>query len=605
MSNEERLSGSHDGVATRPAGGAPPAPLDLREDRCVVRLLFPFSFEATSTFARVCNRVLRTRVDDAPYGSTLDSVDPVRTRFWHPHTPPASEYLLPHVNGFLGAGPAEARSGFDAYVSTFRLHSPAPNRSAPGVRGDTPGPGDDRYRQHVFGTGSHGPRVVVRVADGWRDYVVDVSTVDLYLFQSGVGLLTFDIAPPTHVIATSEKPVGSWSPSEDAWTWEGRGPEPDPNDVHRLATDGATRRRFTLDDLVALNRALRRRPARSGTLLYRAVGTYASTRPDASDADRYVRAYAPFSLGAFARGLLAASVGPCDDASADGGPTEAWPEATWRFLNGSRVLAYTAAVLDTRAADGSRRSVTYDDVAAPLYWLRHGFDPSYRPTPSDVAATSNPEVLQTFENVVYGMSSEGVAALAWDVRDRPTPYIRDQFVARASNGHFWLYLLVLHQRFACMRLAQAVGAALHTVDLRRGRRQTRQHLLALREQIFEFFVRSWFAEVSDLRLYTRLYTHLQTALQTAPLLDEVKSEVEEYDEYRSRQQDARGARLANALTWVFFPVVVLVSLLPALVDFDAPDVRTTAWWTVGGLTGIYYAVVGGRMLYRRVRRRPT
>jgi hypothetical protein len=600
MSNPERPSDSHDGVATRHAEGAPQAPLLLQENGCVVRLLFPFAFEPTSTFARVCNRVLRTRVDAAPYGASLRSSDPARDRCWRPYTPTASEYVLPHVNGFLGAGPPEARLGFDPYVSTFRLHS-----AAPGAREDNPNPVDDRYRKHVFGTGRHGLHVVARGVEGWCLFVVDVSPVDLYLFQSGVGLLAFDVTPPTHVVVTSERPVVPWPPPEDAWTWTGSGPEPEAGDVHRLATANATRRRFTLDDLVTLNRALRRRRVHAVTPLYRALGTYASKHTDVPDVDRYTRVYTPFSLGAFARGLLTASIGPSDEATGDRRTTEAWPKATWRFLNGSRVLAYTAAVLDTHVPNGARPSVTYDDVAAPLYWLRHGFTPRYRPTASDLAVTSNPEVLQTFENVVYGLSSEGVATLAWEVRDRPTPFIRDQFVVRATGGHFQLYLLVLHQRFACMRLAQAVGTALHTVDLRRQRRQTRQHLLSLREQIFEFFVRSWFAEVSDLRLYTRLYTHLQTALRTAPLLDEVKSEVEEYDEYRSRQQDARGARLANALTWVFFPVVVLVSLLPALVDFNAPGVRTTAWWTVGGLTGLYYAVVGGRMLHRRFWRRPT
>ena len=145
--------------------------------------------------------------------------------------------------------------------------------------------------------------------------------------------------------------------------------------------------------------------------------------------------------------------------------------------------------------------------------------------------------------------------LAWD---SGIDFIRNQLHARVRHNYFLLFLLALHQRLATIHLAGLIGQTSYARLSRRPiRRSVAREIQHLRTRIFEFMIRCSFAEVSNMKTYTEVYRAWQRIFRVEALLEEVKTEMGELDDYLQRLQMERETRFINRLTWVFLPVTLV------------------------------------------------
>ena len=317
-----------------------------------------------------------------------------------------------------------------------------------------------------------------RRGESWR-YPTRVSGVTLYAFRSGVGVLVLELEPQGE-----------------------------------SSGDEAEAGTLTLDGLTRFVRAVR--AIRAGGGRHRFM--FRESR-DASDEPQYRRE----TVAEVVEGLLQETVG--EESTGDEG------RGAWTAFYEHRLLTYTYALV---VSDGE--ALTYDAVAEPLYRLRHAFDLQYSPSAADLDGRSSPEVLQTFGNVCLGLSMEGGAMLSLD---NGTPFVRDGLAARAGGAYFLLFLLALHQRLGALHMAQRMSEVARRGTIDDYDSETTRAVTALRNDFFEFKLRSWFADVSNLTMYTRVYRRWQEVLGVDPVLTEVMSESRELDDYLRRARDER------------------------------------------------------------------
>ncbi len=81
-----------------------------------------------------------------------------------------------------------------------------------------------------------------------------------------------------------------------------------------------------------------------------------------------------------------------------------------------------------------------------------------------------------------------------------------------------VHSLALHQRLATIHLARLIGQASY---LRYSHSPVRERVTRemqhLRARIFESIVRCWFAEVSNMKMYTQVYRAWQRVFAVEPL----------------------------------------------------------------------------------------
>lgn len=321
---------------------------------------------------------------------------------------------------------------------------------------------------------------------------LEIVDVNLFLFRSRVGFLTLEVrlVPPV-------------------------GGEP------------------SLEDLVTLNRFLRRARLDQKTpilqeLESRRPGT--SGEPEAN-ADPRLR-----GIRQTLRDLLE-PLGKEDEA--------------WTAPYGHRLMGFCFALLPTTAASGSG-TLTAEDLAPYLFWLRRGADTAY----THAAGDESPGTMRPFGNIHIGVGPEGAAVLAVE---NDAEFVSAQLSDRVRTGYFKVFLLALHQRVAAFALAMQVAqspAILATPKIVRpgDRRQLRR----LREDVFDYLVRGWYAVVSNSEHHSDLYATCQRVFQVDDAIREVRTEVEELDEYLHRNQAEVQNHRVNALTFLVTPIALLV-----------------------------------------------
>jgi hypothetical protein len=285
----------------------------------------------------------------------------------------------------------------------------------------------------------------------------------------------------------------------------------------------------------------------------------------------------------------------------------------WKPFFKRRLLGFALAVVEPVTDDTGADPA--DGLARPLFWLRHGFNESYQPAPSDLAFEGNPEVVRTFENVVFGVAMEGGAAL---LVNTGAPFVRDQLPVRIRHRYFLLFVLALQQRFGAIFLAERIAR----IGPARGHAEGAVYedalvarVTRLREEVFDFKTRGWFADVGTMRMYTEVYRRWKEVLLTDPLVEEIKSEVQELDDYLRRaqlrrerarerreqvaavRQDREAQRQSRALeilSYYLLPLTIVTSFGGINYEFI---VTHGGWWWLAG------AVAVGGVLTILVRRR--
>jgi len=387
--------------------------------------------------------------------------------------------------------------------------------------------------------------LVLPKAHGRKLLQFEVRDVDLYLFRIGVGFLVAEVGLLSGPLDRAEVGV--------------QAPEP-----------GA-------EDLVLFNHYFRR--VREDQDLPRIRGL----------ADRWQ------SLAQQDAGRVGANAGTCYEDDTNGREVVRDLLAPlgreglqWSALAGDRLIPFTFALLRASHND-SQRELALEARRRILFCLRRGYDLGYEPAEADLVEAGNPEVIPTFRNVSVGGCSEGAAIVAVEGAD---DFVREGLPARARNTYFPLFILVLQQRLAAIHLAAAIAREVRDrQSARRARDLPSISIRALRDRLFDFIVRGWYAEVSHEPQHAASYALWQKACRVDSLLAEVKSEIEELDEYLHRLEADRQAAVVNVLTLVATPLVLAIGFW-GMNFLEVTGISMKEPW-VWAATGLFYALYLG------------
>lgn len=444
------------------------------------------------------------------------------------------EYILPHVESFLYSFDSD-KPIEERYAVSFTLNARTLQRKVP-PQGKT-------------------ELVVKRDKGQVTRYPLNFRQVDIYLFRSGVGVLVFDIKLLQGISTAREN--GSESNQDE---------------------NPATGRKYqlTLEDLVNFNYEFRQ--------------SLREKDNDQSEMPRKRKRFIEIIKGKeeskkfILRRWMNELLHPIFNVSA----------SVHEFYD-ERLLGYSYALLENQgAAKGAEETRhQYESIKDYLFWLRNYFRQTYLPPEQETKLEDNPHVLAAFGNIYFGMSMDGGGVLVWDTGDS---FLRNNFSERVRKNYFVLYLLVLHQRLAAIYFAMQVSDKSINYQFKKlPAPAVLRDLKFLRAQIFEFIIKCWFADVSNMEMYSRVYRRWQDVMQVKALLQEVKNEVEELDDYFQRIQSEGEARFMNMLSWLFFPLIIMfgfwgmnfIELTQPGFSFFNPKI----WLITGVGFGVYYLFV--------------
>lgn len=180
----------------------------------------------------------------------------------------------------------------------------------------------------------------------------------------------------------------------------------------------------------------------------------------------------------------------------------------WEALYEHRMIGYGFILLSKFDEQGNLREVFYEEIKDKFYWLRNYNKPDYKPDPAELRLEDNPQIYRSYQNIYFGFSLEGGMTLVWDTGVK---FIREQFKARLQQEYFKIFLLALHQQMLAHRIGIQIGKISQNKKIEKS-------LKNLREQIFEFTVRTWFPQISNYRVYNEVYKRWHNVLDVEPLL---------------------------------------------------------------------------------------
>ncbi|OIP97818.1 MAG: hypothetical protein AUK55_03895 [Syntrophobacteraceae bacterium CG2_30_61_12] len=250
-------------------------------------------------------------------------------------------------------------------------------------------------------------------------------------------------------------------------------------------------------------------------------------------------------------------------------PLETTNELRW--LINKYLIGYHFLHTDTYACS--------DDKARDLFYLRKNYKDTYDAAERDLQLCDNPELVQTYRNIVFGQSLEGGVVLV-DATDHP---FYQSFPDKARHQYLLPFLLALHQRVALI----AYGIRINRLNI-----EDLHAVRTLRRRIIEFVLRWQFSQLSNLTSYNRVYRNWQRVLAVETLLREIKSEVNELDELLELEEQKCVARHWSLLNWLIFPVLIVSGVFGMNVwqftgaGLSLSDPRFWLW--VGGFFFLYY-----------------
>ncbi len=307
-------------------------------------------------------------------------------------------------------------------------------------------------------------------------------SVDLFLFRSGIGILALDL----EVKGVPEKGSnGEW-------------------------------RSASVDDIRKINAELVR--WHYGTYSFRKKVSGEDLPPDDHKNDK-------ITMGALLEQFLA----PFGKRKKD-----------WEALT-MNLLGFTYLFLSKKGEDGELEPLAYEEVADPFFGLRCFLDEKHRPAKQSLRLEDNPNIVQNYDNVFFGLSGSGWAIV---VLDNGAEFLKNQFQTKVRDNYFLLFLLGLHRLLAVQRLEQRLAG----IDMfREDKESARAFIVKVREYrdwVFDFTLHCSFNQVSNNDNYTRLHDLWSQVLGADRGELELRAIVEELDDYleraeRKKQEEAR------------------------------------------------------------------
>lgn len=241
--------------------------------------------------------------------------------------------------------------------------------------------------------------------------------------------------------------------------------------------------------------------------------------------------------------------------------------------------------------------------------MEYALSPGDRRLPPD-----NPAILQTYDNVVIGGSTEGIGFVVLG----GARFTRETLSDRFKRSYYPIYALALHTR---TKLVEMQRRAVEKIDASEAQPVQRlADMKRLVDELIEFSSRFRTQTVSSLTSYERFHRFLEDVLQTEKLwygLHRVLVEVEsrivqrhwEIEEKRHHAQDRNNARqerrqrmydqVLTIVTLVFLPLTLSLGLFGGQhFQNDSGDVRWFPFvsWPTGESSGWIALIVWSTLL---------
>ncbi len=201
----------------------------------------------------------------------------------------------------------------------------------------------------------------------------------------------------------------------------------------------------------------------------------------------------------------------------------------YSFLMGDRFISSIYIKTKWENVEDTKKGPFNESNYIDLIRLSRGENDNYIPH-SDQCKPEGKNIINTFENVIFSLSGEGIAC--W-VKPKPgQTFLNKQFKQRFDNIYMQLFLLALHQRYALVSLAQQLSEielpqeGSDTIEVFKDRSKS---LHQTRKKVADFYLRAYFRQPAVLDNHQVFYQKLQDALGIANLLEEVQKSTEELD----------------------------------------------------------------------------
>ncbi len=194
-----------------------------------------------------------------------------------------------------------------------------------------------------------------------------------------------------------------------------------------------------------------------------------------------------------------------------------------------QAFIFSAAILD---ADVHTQLRAQNELGRVIFELRRSFKKSYKPPPREFNLEGNPDVLQFFDNVYWGLSLEGATCLAFYTGDETTDNYMKSYIGTLSRSYLYILLLALHQRYALLK---------YNIDAAKIQKTDHGDLSKisdLQEQIAWFQLRAMFTHISSSTHYTLLYERLCAVFRIQELAKELMDEIRTLAILSRLKQDA-------------------------------------------------------------------
>lgn len=218
-----------------------------------------------------------------------------------------------------------------------------------------------------------------------------------------------------------------------------------------------------------------------------------------------------------------------------GGNGDAW----WRdaFIPG-QLMPFAALFVDRIASD---------EIPLLLYRLRNFFHAhqNLHPSAEDLRMEERPDSVCYANRQWFTFSLDGASFVACDPPDHP--FWRSTLPDHLKDQYFLLFLLVLHQRFALMKLSDDIARHWVTGSGANGGDDARELAFAeIRDTLLSFTARGYFAQVMQQEHHHRCYRKWQEIFQVERLYKEVSDAVQEMYGFLLMQRTQRLQQLQEA-----------------------------------------------------------
>lgn len=158
--------------------------------------------------------------------------------------------------------------------------------------------------------------------------------------------------------------------------------------------------------------------------------------------------------------------------------------------------------------------------------LSKGYKASYKCSEWSI----DQSLIQGFDNLVWSVSREGVSTISALGKDPVTnQFLTNNYKASnalgAAHVYFYMYLMVLNQRYSLIKIATDINNKMRGLDFSKDRVEMKTSLIAIRSEIAQLMLTGTFFDISSNSQYHTFYEKVRYTLGVEALLNELEVEI--------------------------------------------------------------------------------